>query len=552
MNNNKNGTEMPPAAVDVLVIGNGPVGATIAALLGRHGVKTLVLDKSHEVLLMPRAIALDNEALRILQLAGLSEDAFQKIVIPEVKMHSPVLGQFARANTAGCIDGHPKLVTFYQPDLEHAMRDQVCRLKSVTSLGGFELENLVEEPEGVVATVRDQNGQTHSVRAHYLIGADGASSKVRALIGQEFEGQTYAEDWLIVDARNRHNSAIDHCEFICDPQRPTPHMPAPGGRERWEFMLRPGESREELESPESIARLIAPWVNPHELEIERKAVYRFHARCCKKFSKGRVFLAGDAAHITPPFVGQGLVAGLRDGANLAWKLAWVLRGYAAPSVLDTYDTERRPHAQAMIDLAKLMGRLVMPRSKVAAFFIHGLMRTLALTPATRKYFEQLDIKPKNIFKHGLFLQHRRGDKLTRGGLFPQAWVRNMQKQIQLSDDALGHHLTLVGFDVDPLSVLTRAEIVSWEKMGGHFLQIRTYGQRLDSRCDFIEDLNHEILPLAAKGTLVAVRPDRIIMHHAPGAEAGSLVRDCLILMGSAHSPADSVFVTINEPTRLRA
>lgn len=552
MNNNKKVSELPPSAVDVLVVGYGPVGATIAALLGRYGVTTLVLDKLHEIVLMPRAIALDNEALRILQLAGLSEDAFEKIVIPEVKMHSPVLGQFGRANTEGCIDGHPKLVTFYQPDLERAMRGQVSRLKSVTSLGGFELEGLVEEADCVVATVRDQDGHSHAVRAQYLIGADGASSRVRALIGQEFEGQTYAEDWLIVDARNRHQSAIDHIEFICNPQRPTPHMPAPGGRERWEFMLQPGESREELESPESIARLIAPWVNPQELEIERKAVYRFHARCCKRFSKGRTFLVGDAAHITPPFVGQGLVAGLRDGANLAWKLAWVLRGHAAPAILDTYDVERRPHAQAMINLAKMMGRLVMPKNRIAAFFIHGLMRMLALTPATRRYFEQLDIKPKNTFKHGLFVQHRRGDKLVRGSLFPQAWIRTLQKQIKLSDDALGDNLTLVGFGVDPLSLLTTDQIVAWEKMGGHFLEVRPRGQRSGGRCDFIEDMNHDILPLAAKGTLVAVRPDRIIMHHAPGTEAGKLLRDCRGLLMGDDATADSVSSTINEPIKLRA
>jgi 3-(3-hydroxy-phenyl)propionate hydroxylase len=199
-----------------------------------------------------------------------------------------------------------------------------------------------------------------------------------------------------------------------------------------------------------------------------------------------------------------------------------------------------------------MGRLVMPRNKVAAFFIHGLMRMLALTPATRKYFEQLDIKPKNIFKQGLFVQHRRGDKLVRGSLFPQAWVRNMQQQIQLSDDALGGNLTLVGFGVDPLSLLTAAQVVSWDKMGGHFLQIGPCGQRSGGGCDFIEDLNHGILPLAAKGTLVAVRPDRIIMHHAPGFDAGSLVRDCMGLLASADATADSVSITINEPPRLRA
>ncbi len=550
--NNKKAGELPPSAVDVLVVGYGPVGATLAALLGRYGITTLVLDKNHEILLMPRAIALDNEALRILQLAGLTEDAFEKIVIPEVRMRSPILGDFGRANTTGCIDGHPKLVTFYQPDLEQAMREQVSRFESVTNLGGFELERLIEEPGYVLASVRDQAGHVHSIRARYLVGADGASSRVRTLIGQDFEGETYAEDWLIVDAGNRHHSAIDHIEFLCNPKRPTPHMPAPGGRERWEFMLQPGETREEMETPENIAKLIAPWVDPQKLQIERKAVYRFHARCCNRFNKGRVFLAGDAAHITPPFVGQGLVAGLRDVANLAWKLAWVLRGQASASVLNSYDEERRPHAKAMIDMAKLMGRLVMPRNKLAAFFTHGLMRMLALTPATRKYFEELDIKPKNIFKSGLFTPHRRGDKLVRGGLFPQAWVRNAQQQIHLSDDALGDHLTLIGFGVDPLSLLSPDQLGAWKKAGGNFLHIGPCGQRPIGDCTFIEDLNHGILPLAAKGTLVVVRPDRLIMHHAPSVEAGQLVQACIDLMASHDSTVDSVSVTISEPPRLRA
>jgi 3-(3-hydroxy-phenyl)propionate hydroxylase len=550
--NNKKGSALPAETVDVLVIGYGPAGATLAALLGRRGVKTLVLDKNHEVLQMPRAIVLDNEALRILQLAGLAEDAFEKIVIPEVRMHSPLLGQFARANTAGCIDGHPKLVTFYQPDLEYAMRDQVCRYESVTSLGGFELENLVEDENCVIASVRDPQGQIQVVRARYLVGADGASSRVRSLIGQDFAGQTYSEDWLIVDACKRAPGAIDHVEFLCDPRRPGPHMPAPGSRERWEFMLHPGESREEMQSPESIAKLISPWIDPQELQIERKAVYRFHARCCNRFSKGRVFLVGDAAHITPPFVGQGLVAGLRDVANLSWKLAWVLRGWASPAVLDSYDEERRPHAKAMIDMAKMMGRLVMPRNKLAALLLHGLMRTLALTPATRKAFEELAIKPKNIFRRGLFARHRRGDKLVRGGLFPQAWVRNAQQQMQLSDAALGDNLTLVGLGVDPLSILAPEQVSAWTKLGGSFLHIGPFGQRPAGDCAFIEDLNHAILPLVPRATLVVVRPDRHIMHHLPGTQAAELVQSCLALMACDNSTAESVSITISAPPRLRA
>ncbi|MFN3767052.1 MAG: bifunctional 3-(3-hydroxy-phenyl)propionate/3-hydroxycinnamic acid hydroxylase [Ectopseudomonas guguanensis] len=550
--NNKKCSAPPTETVDVLIVGYGPVGAALAALLGRHGVDTLVVDKNHDILLMPRAIALDNEALRILQLAGLAEDAFDKIVIPEVRMHCTVLGQFARANTTGCIDGHPKLVTFYQPDLERALREQVAQLASVTSLGGLELESFAEEQDCIIALLRDAEGQSHRVRARYLIGADGASSRVRGLIGQDFGGHTYAEDWLIVDAGNRERVAIDHVEFHCDPRRPTPHMPAPGGRERWEFMLQPGETRERMESPESIARLMAPWIDARDLQIERKAVYRFHARCCERFSKGRVFLVGDAAHITPPFVGQGLVAGLRDVANLGWKLAWVLRGQASSAILESYDTERRPHAKAMIDMAKFMGRLVMPRNRLSAVLIHGLMRALALTPATRRYFEELEIKPRNAFARGLFAPRRRGERLIRGGLFPQAWVRTARQEVQLSDAALGDQLTLVGFDVDPLTLLSAEQIEAWTRAGGGFLHLAARGKGAGASQAFAEDLNHAILPLAPRGTLVAVRPDRHIMHHGPATQADDLMRTCLALLGSPDCTDQGVCFTIAEPPRMSA
>ncbi|TKJ80339.1 3-(3-hydroxyphenyl)propionate hydroxylase [Pseudomonas sp. CFBP13509] len=549
--NNKNHSKQLPLSVDVIVVGNGPVGATLAALLGRYGIKALVLDKSHDVLLMPRAIALDNEALRILQLAGLAEDAFEKIVIPEVRMRSTVIGQFSRANTSGSLDGHPKLVTFYQPDLEHAMRAQYASFESVTSLGGMELEGLVEEEGGVTASIMGDDGQTHRVHTKYLVGADGASSKVRTLIGQDFQGCTYAEDWLIVDACDRLQTAINHVEFLCDPQRPTPHMPAPGGRERWEFMLQPGEKREDMENAENVAKLLARWSPAKEVKIERKAVYRFHARCCQSFQKGRVFLVGDAAHITPPFVGQGLVAGLRDVANLAWKLTWVLRGQASNAVLNSYDLERRPHAQKMINMAKFMGRLVMPRNKIAAFFIHGVMRSLTLTPTTRRFFEELDIKPKNIFKNGLFLRHRRGDKLVRGGLFPQAWVRDSKQHTRLSDDSLGDGLTLIGFGVDPRAVLDQHHRDLWASVGGDFLQICPHGQCRENTPNFLEDLNNAFLPLAVKGTLVVVRPDRIIMHHGPGDQGAKLIQECVGMLGNIPgSNIENLSSRMNESARL--
>ena len=523
--NNKNAAALPDS-VDVLVVGYGPVGAALAALLGRYGVQTLVVDKVEDVMLMPRAIALDNEALRILQMVGLGEAAFPRMAIPEVKMHCPYIGQFGRVNTSGSIDGHPKLVTFYQPDLEHALRRQANSFDCVRFLSGHELANLSQTGNVVTANLRDNAGRVHEVKARYLVGADGASSRVRTLIGQDFVGQTYAEDWLIVDAAGREGKAIDHVEFICNPKRPTPHMPAPGGRERWEFMLQPGEAREDMERPEKVAELLAPWIKPGELVVERKAVYRFHARCCERFQDGRVFLAGDAAHITPPFVGQGLVAGLRDAANLGWKLAWVIKGLATPALLDSYDQERRPHARKMIGLAKLMGSLVMPGNAVSALAVHGVMRAARLLPPLRNHLEELKIKPANRFKAGCFVPGQGRTRLHRGGQMPQDWVRQGEA-IRLSDDVLGDHLTLVGFGVDPRDLLNESTRARWTASSGHFVQIGLRGQPPVSARDFAEDLSDTLVPGVPRGWLAVVRPDRVIMHDGPAAKASAIADACL-------------------------
>ena len=287
--------------------------------------------------------------------------------------------------------------------------------------------------------MQSADGSRHTVSTRYLIGADGASSRVRELLGLGFQGSTYIEDWLIIDA-SKTAKPMDHIEFICDPKRPTPHMPAPDGRERWEFMLQPGETREQMLQPEKIRELLTPWAKADEVSIERSAVYRFHARVVSKFQKGRAFLIGDAAHITPPFVGQGLCAGLRDAANLGWKLAWVIQGRAAPQILDTYDMERRQHAADMIGLATLMGKLIMPSNAVKAFFTHGLVRLLRTLPVIGAWIDDLTMKPENRFHQGLMVAGKNATALVRGSHFPQAMLRHADGTFAWSDDALGDHL----------------------------------------------------------------------------------------------------------------
>lgn len=514
---------MLPGSTEVLVIGHGPVGAAISCLLGRQGVQTVVVDMAMDILPMPRAIALDNEALRVLQLAGLGEDAFARIPIPEVRMICPYVGLFNRVNTSGYLDGHPKLVTFYQPELERALRREAGRHASVSAHAGWELISFETVSDGVVVKLRHREGTEQDIKARYLVGADGASSRVRTLIGQDFKGETYSEDWLIVDAGQREHHAIDHVEFICDPSRPTPHMPAPGGRERWEFMLQPGETRAEMESPERIAELLKPWTGTGTLNIERKAVYRFHARCCGRFQQGRVFLAGDAAHITPPFVGQGLVAGLRDAANLAWKLKWALHHGASASLLESYDSERRPHAQRMINLAKLMGRMVMPSGRATAVLIHGGLKALRLLPSARSFFEELKVKPANTFDHGFFRRGAKLGELRAGAQLPQVVLRNADGQLGLSDDVLGSTLTLMGCGVDPREALSPVLMAAWHQAGGQFVQVgggRLHGSK---GLRVLEDVEGSWLAGLAPGSLLVIRPDHFILDMDRPGQAVRLV-----------------------------
>ena len=527
-----------PEQVDVLLVGLGPVGATAANLLGRYGVRTLAIDKATDIFTAPRAIVLDNEALRILQMAGLEEGAFDTLAIAKVQMHSPLFGSYARANTAGTMDCHPRLVTFYQPDLERALRARLSRYPCVSIALGADLTGFDDDGEAVRATVRLPGGDTAAVRARYIVGADGSNSFVRRHAGLAFEGKTFTQDWLVVDALNVPNP-IDHVEFLCDPRRPTPHMVAPGGRQRWEFMLQPGETREQMESPDKIRELLAPWCKPEDITIERTAVYRFHARIVDRFSRGRAFLVGDAAHITPPFVGQGLVAGLRDVANLCWKLAWVVQGRATPAILDTYDTERRPHARSIINLALLMGRLVMPRNRLAASAVHGAMALMQRMPWARAFFEDLKIKPPARFRRGLFQRGKTRARLVRGGLLPQGLVRRGPgAPIVPSDDALGARLVLAGFGCDPASRLDRSLQAAWRQAGGAIVQLRHCGQGEHGPQDghSWEDMSDHLVPGAAPvGWIAVVRPDRTVLHDGPLEALDDIVREALAMLG-ADSP----------------
>ena len=521
--------QLLPSHTSVIVVGLGPVGAALCNLLGRYGIQVLAIDQATEIFAAPRAIALDNEALRILQMCGVSEGEFETVAIPHVRMHSPVFGQFGQANSCGPMDGHPKLVTFFQPELEAVLRAKLAMHPHVQTHLGVEMVSFTQDGGGVHVSLKTANGSVFVVRADYLIGADGANSLVRRQLGHQFDGQSYPEDWLVVDAK-KVPDPIDHVEFLCNHKRPVPHMVAPGGRQRWEFKLASHETREEMEKPETIRRLLAPWAKTEEIEIERVAVYRFHARVANRFSSARAFLVGDAAHITPPFIGQGLVAGLRDVGNLGWKLAWVLQGRANAAILETYNQERRPHVVAMVRLATFMGRMVMPGNSVSAFLLHGVMSGLRLVPRLRGLFEELEVKPAHCFRKGLFVGKGGPSRLRRGGLLAQGWVRgSLNARPLLSDDVLGETMVAIGFGVDPQQHLDPAVSRSWVKAGGRFVQIDPRGRScVGTRSERWEDISGVLVPnYAPMGWVAIARPDRTVMHEGPATNVSRLISDSL-------------------------
>jgi len=361
---------------------------------------------------------------------------------------------------------------------------------------------------------------------------------VRKARGIGFDGHTYEQDWLIVDVADAPGSKIDQYRFYSDPARPHVHVPGPSGSQRWEFRMMPGETREQIERVERIRSLIAPWGELADMRVLRTAVYRFHARTAQRIRCGRVLLAGDSAHLTPPFAGQGLCSGLRDAFNLSWKLAWALSGRASAAILDSYDQERLPHVRSMIRLAVMIGRLLMPTNRLFARCRDYLIRLARTLGPPRDSLEKRKVKPNAVFARGLFLPERpKRCGLVPGSPLPQGIVRACGGRMTWSDDALGNELTLVGCGVDPVSVLDSATMDAWARVGGTCVFLRARQQNLavlpDVRSQLLEDeAGTYVGNLVPLGTMIVVRPDRIVMAVAAREDARQMVRAAVGLFTS--------------------
>ena len=410
---------------DVLVVGLGPVGAALAALLAAHGVKTIALDKDTAVYPLPRAVHFDHEIMRIFQQLGIAEPVRRHASEAPAYEFRAADGQLllrldpAPETTSGWASGY----MFHQPGLELALRDILASSPHADMRLGWRFDGLIQDARGVTATVVGPDGPS-TIRAQYMVGCDGASSPVREAIGGGLSSYAFDEPWLVIDVKLQPGARLPEVNLqVCDPARPTTCVLSGPGRHRWEFMLLPGETPEAVLEEDFIQALLAPW-DCGPVEIERRAVYRFHGLVADDWRAGRVLLAGDSAHQTPPFAGQGMCSGLRDAANLAWKLAAVIQGRADGGLLDTYQPEREPHARTLIELAIGMGRMVCLQDRDAA-----AARDRQLLESRKAGASPLPPLRPAPFAQGCIL----AGSAAAGDIFPQATSGEAAQRLRLDD-----------------------------------------------------------------------------------------------------------------------
>jgi flavoprotein hydroxylase len=498
---------------DVAIVGWGPVGQLLAILLGQRGHRVAAVERWPEPYPLPRAVHFDHEVGRILQSAGVAGALAGRTVPAPVyewrNARGETLIRFGR-DTERSLSGWPESSMFCQPELEAILDARALSLPGVALERGAEAVALAADADGVTLEARRAGGGTRTLRARYAVGCDGANSFVRGRIGSGWHDLGFHFDWLVVDllpSDPRWDGPINW--QLCDPARPTTLVSGGPQRRRFEFMRLPHESLDELNRPDTAWRLLERWgLHPGNAKLERHAVYSFRARWADRWRSGRTLLAGDAAHQMPPFAGQGMCAGLRDAANLAWKLDLVLRGLAGEALLDSYMTERAPHVSAMIQLSVALGRVICVADPAEADARDRRMSAEAKAQAAPTDPTLPPLGP-GCFAAG---------SPAAGELFVQDLVR--QRGVSgLFDDVVGRGFALLSPAGDPAAALDPGSAAWFASLGGLTAHVAPGAP--------VEDANGGYARWFAKhGAAVAlVRPDFAVFGTAARlAGASGLVR----------------------------
>ncbi|HTX95039.1 MAG TPA: bifunctional 3-(3-hydroxy-phenyl)propionate/3-hydroxycinnamic acid hydroxylase [Mycobacterium sp.] len=471
------GHDLPQVDTDVLVVGAGAVGLTLANILGLQGIRTVVVEERGTLIDYPRGVGLDDEALRTFQSIGLVDRILPHTVPNQilrfVDAKRRVLAEIAPPDARF---GWPKRNGFVQPLVDAELLAGLQRFEHVDVWWGRPMTACRESADGVTVQLGGGHDQP-SLRARYLVGCDGGRSTTRRMMGVSFDGTTSSTRWLVVDVAN---DPLGHpnSEVGADPERPYASISIAHGIRRFEFMIHADETDEHAEDPEFLTQMLGRMVPyPDRVDVIRRRVYTHHSRIASAFRKGRLLLAGDAAHLMPVWQGQGYNSGIRDAANLGWKLAAVVSDRAADNLLDTYDVERRKHARAMIDLSTTVGRVISPTSRRVAGARDLLVRSASIVPSLKRYVLEMRFKPMPRYEQGAVVHSapRRADSPV-GTLFIQPRVDTRTQQDVLLDDVLGDWFAVLCWNNNPRKILGDVAFSRWKALGARFVALRPLTQ----------------------------------------------------------------------------
>jgi 3-(3-hydroxy-phenyl)propionate hydroxylase len=497
----------------------------LANLLGMASVRVLVIERNPTTVQEPRAVSIDDESLRTIQAVGLADEVLSTIVPGYGShYHSPSGRCFVTVQPTETPYGYPRRNAFRQPVLEKQLRDGLARFPSVDTWFGYTLGAFTQNARGVSLRVQGPDGRSFARECDYLVGCDGANSTVRGALHIALEGSSFSERWLIVDLEN---SEVDspHTQVFCDPARPCIALPGPQRTRRFEFKLHRHEREEDLLAPRVIDHLLRTHGADPRSTLTRKVVYRFHARVAARWAVGRVLLAGDAAHLTPPFAGQGMNSGIRDVHNLAWKLVAIARGQVGLGILDTYEAERRRHAWDMIQLALHMGRVMAPRNRLSAWAVQSGFRLLGLCPPARDYIAEMRYKPKPRFASGFLVPDGRSPRHTLvGRLLPQPWVVTSDQRTVLLDTVLGNRFVLLAWTARPGDALAAAHQPIWGRLEAKRVAVLPAGTPCGALpgVDVVRDKGGGLAAAFARYPehVLLLRPDHYVAACVPCGEIG--------------------------------
>ncbi len=556
--------------VDVIIAGAGPTGLTLANHLGTLGVRTLVLEQLPALIDYPRGVGVDDEALRSFQAVGLVDQVRRHTVPNQIMRFVDRRGRIlaAIAPTAQPF-GWPRRNGFIQPLVDGELAEGLKRFAHVRLELQRSVGHFTETPAGVLVQVQPVNehgepgGPAYTVRASYLVGCDGGRSPVRTALGLPFDGKSESTRWLVMDIADEPVGR-PNVHFVLDDEFPHVVLALPHGVLRYEFMVPKGMEDSEFESEENVQRLLArvlpPQVKPR---IIRRRVYMHHARIAPTFRKGRALLAGDAAHLMPVWQGQGFNTGIRDAANLAWKLAMVVQGHAGDALLDTYTQERHAHAGAMIDLSVLVGKIFVPANPMLRALRNVIAPWLSKLPSLRQYIAEMRFKPMPFFSEGAIVHRGKPDvKGLVGKVFMQPRVADASGRPQRLDDVIGLRFALIAWSARPDAWIDEEARAILATLGALPVVVRPDCQSLDreppSGGVVLSDIDGSFKRWFddAPGGVLILRPDRVVAAVCQTWELSDTLRELARRMSldlSAQAPLrNEPHATVAAPLRVVA